>query len=183
MKLAKFGDILAKACEIIHEVAVRRRIDHRAIGMLAVDFHECRANCTQRLHGNGLIVHIGAAAAIRHLHAAQDEIALDLGTRLKGGGYGRVIGRQVEHRRDLALRCSSTHERAIATPPQGKRQRIEQDGFAGAGFTREHGEALLEGKVQLFDQDDVADREPGEHGLLCPVVRGRPRGPSSAGSC
>jgi hypothetical protein len=183
MKPGKLGDIIAKARKIIHEIAMRAWVDHRAIGVLAVDFDERGPDGAQRLHGNRLVVHIGARAAISHLHAAQDEITFDLGTSLPGGKDRPVIGREIENRRHLPLHRARAHERAIAAPAQCQRQRIEQDGLARAGFARENGKALPETKVQPLDQNDIADREPGEHGVLFPAIRGRPRGPSNAGSC
>ena len=55
------------------------------------------------------------------------------------------------------------HEAAIAASPECQRQRIEQDGFAGAGLAGEHGKPRFEGKIKPIDQDDIADRQVREH--------------------
>jgi len=52
---------------------------------------------------------------------------------------------------------------AIAAPAEGERQRVEQDRLARAGLAREHGETLVEGNVEPFDENDVADRKMNEH--------------------
>src|SRR5437660_793978 len=46
---------------------------------------------------------------------------------------------------------------------ESKREIIEQDRFAGAGLAGEHREPRGVIDVEPFDQNDVADRETGEH--------------------
>ena len=60
---------------------MRRRIDQRALVVLAVDLDERRADRAQHLHAHRLVVDEGAGAAVRELHPAQDEVAVgvDLG--------------------------------------------------------------------------------------------------------
>src|ERR1700719_1432007 len=79
-----------------------------------------------------------------------------------------MAGLDVESRGHLALLDAVPHEARVAARAERKRERIEQDGFAGAGFSGEHREAGREINVEPFDQDDVADREPGQHGKECP---------------
>ncbi len=55
---------------------------------------------------------------------------------------------------------------AVAAPAKGERQTVEQDGFSGAGLTGQHGQAGLERQIKPFNQDDIADRDLGEHGGL-----------------
>ena len=47
---------------------------------------------------------------------------------------------------------------------EGEREGVEQDRLAGAGFAGQHGKAGGKIDVEPIDQDDVADREPCEHG-------------------
>ena len=63
------------------------------------------------------------------------------------------------------------HQRDIAARAERKREGIEQDGFAGAGLAGEHRQTGREVDVEPVDQDDVANREPGQHaGLLMQVA-------------
>ena len=55
------------------------------------------------------------------------------------------------------------HEARVAAAAERERERIEQDRFAGAGLAGQHREAGREIDVEPFDQDDVANRETGEH--------------------
>ena len=71
--------------------------------------------------------------------------------------------RHVEDSRHLALLGTVPDESAVAAPAEGQRQGIEKNGFAGAGLSREDGQAARQGEIQLFDQDDVTDREVYEH--------------------
>jgi hypothetical protein len=50
-----------------------------------------------------------------------------------------------------------------AAPAQRQRQRVEQDGLAGAGLAGERGQAAIERDVELVDQHDIADGERAKH--------------------
>ena len=63
----------------------------------------------------------------------------------------------------LAVLRAFAHQRRFAAGAERKRKGIEQNRFAGAGFASQDGEAGTEIDVQTIDQDDIADREPGEH--------------------
>src|SRR5262249_10165781 len=54
-------------------------------------------------------------------------------------------------------------ERAIAAAAEGKRQGVEQDRLAGTGLAGEHGHTRTKVDGEALDEDDVADREGGEH--------------------
>ena len=83
-------------------------------------------------------------------------------------------GLEVERRRHLPLLRALAHKARIATAAERERERIEQDRLAGPGLTGQHGEARRIVDVEPFDQDDVANREPGEHRTLLVIPeRGR----------
>ena len=50
----------------------------------------------------------------------------------------RMGGADIEDGRDLSFVLAMSNEAAITASSQGKRERIKQDGFAGAGFTGQH---------------------------------------------
>ena len=80
------------------------------------------------------------------------------------------------------LRCAVADQRRVAARAERERQRIEQDGFAGAGLAGQHRKAGAKVDLQPFDQDDIADRQMRQH-----VPRARPEpaadAKASAGSC
>ena len=71
--------------------------------------------------------------------------------------------RHVEGGRDLALLRAVAHEAGVAAAAERQRERIQQDGFARAGFAGQHGEATGEFDIEPFDQDDVTDRQTRQH--------------------
>ena len=70
----------------------------------------------------------------------------------------------VERRRHLPLLGAVAHQARVAAAAERERERIEQDRLAGAGLAGQHRQAGRIVDVEPFDQDDVADREAGEHG-------------------
>ena len=74
-----------------------------------------------------------------------------------------MVARKLEGGGHLPLLGTLAHQRGVAAGAERKRKGIEQNRFAGAGFASQDGEAGTEIDVQTIDQDDIADREPGEH--------------------
>ena len=70
-------------------------LDQGAVGVLAVDFDQRRADLAEKRRGDRLIVDEGAAAPIRPLHAAQDQVAVGI----EAGGAQRRRGRDDRRRR------------------------------------------------------------------------------------
>ena len=77
----------------------------------------------------------------------------------------RMLGRQFEHRGDLALLGALAHQGGVAAGAQRQREGVEQDRLAGAGLAGQHGKARREIDVEPVDQNDVSDRESGQHAL------------------
>ena len=149
----------------VEKVAMRRRIDERAVVMLSVDLDQRAGDHAQRLRADGLIVDEGARAPVRHLHAPQHEIAVDVDRLFVRYLSRHMIGRRVEHSRHLPLRLAAAHQRAVAARAEGEREGVEQDRFAGARLAGEHGQAAGELDVQPIDENDVADGEGNEHAV------------------
>ena len=149
--------------ETIEQFAMRARIDQRALVVLAVDLDQRVADVAHQRDAGRLVVDEDARAAIRRLHAAQDDVAVVLDGVFGQQRADRMVARHVEHGDDLALCRAVAHQRSVAAGAKRQRQRVEQDGFSGAGFAGQHGKAGQEVDVQLLDQDDIADRQSGKH--------------------
>jgi hypothetical protein len=67
--------------------------------------------------------------------------------------------RHVEYRGDLTLLRAVPHQAGIAAAAQRQSERVEEDGFACAGFAGQNGEASGKLDIEPFDQDNVTDRE------------------------
>jgi hypothetical protein len=156
--LANALDLALQAAESIEQCAMARGINQRAVVMLSVDLDERGRNGAKRLDADWLVVDEGTRAAISHLNAAENEISVAVDVLRGGRDPGGMIRAKIEHRRDLTLRFAGANQRAIATAAKGERKRIQQDGFARAGFSGENGEAPTKLKVEAIDQDNIADR-------------------------
>ena len=78
----------------------------------------------------------------------------------------RMVGRDVEYRRHLPLLRAMANKARVPAPAERQRESIKQNGFARTGFTGEDGKAVQEIDIEPLDQDDVADRKPGQHAKL-----------------
>lgn len=142
---------------------MRVGIDKRPIVVLAVNFNERLADLPHQLNAHRLVVDERLGAAVGRLHAAEDQIAIVVDAVLAQEEPRRMAGRDVEDSGNLAPVLAVAHERTVAAAAQRKRQTVEKNGFARAGFAGQHRKPGIEAEVKPFDQDDIADRELGEH--------------------
>ena len=140
-----------------------RGIDQRALVVLAVNFHQRGAHGPEGLHADRLVVDEGAGAAVGQLHPAQDHFPGIVEPVVAENSRGRMSLGDIEHRRDLALLHAVADQAGVAAAAQRQRKRIEQDGFAGAGFAGQHRKATGKLDIEPFDQDDVTDRQTRQH--------------------
>ena len=138
-------------------------INQRAFVMLAVNFDERAAEAAQHLHTDWLVVDECAGAAVSELHAPHDELVLDGNIVRRQQGAGRMVGRNVKRGGDLALLGAGAHEAGVAARTKGQREGVKQDRLACASLAGEHRQAGGKIDIEAIDQDDVADREPGQH--------------------
>ena len=115
---------LDQPAESVDEVAVHGGIDEGAVVVLAVDLDEFGRDAAQRLQAHRLVVDIGAGAPVRHLHAAQDEVAVGLDLERLGREDRRMVAGQVEDGGDLPLLFLFAHEAAIAARAERQREGI-----------------------------------------------------------
>ena len=123
-----------------------------------------RAERFEHLHAHRLVVDEGAGAPVGELHAAQDQAVFGRDAVLGEQRERRMVRLDVERRRHLPLLGAVAHQARIAAAAERQREGIEQDRLAGAGLAGQHRQAGRIVDVEPFDQDDVADRETGEHG-------------------
>src|SRR5262249_49797452 len=102
-----------------------------------------------------LIIDEGARAAVGELNAPQDELVFGRHVVFRHDGARRVPGREFEGRRHLPLLGALAYQDSIAARPERKREGIEQDGFAGARLSGEHGQAGRKVDIEPVDQDNV----------------------------
>ena len=91
----------------------------------------------------------------------EDHVAfgVDVGSRRDtAGGMGE---RHVEDRRHLPLILAVADQRRVAAGAEGQRGGVEEDGLAGAGFARQHGQTLGEGQIEPETHRAVIDAYGG----------------------
>ncbi len=151
-KLLQRGDILLEAGERIEQAPVRRGVDQRALVMLAVNLDQRRANRLQGLHADRLVVDEGAGTAVGKLHPAQDHLTGIVEPVVAEDRLGRMTLGDIEHRGDLPLFDAVTDEAGVAAAAERQRERIEEDGFARAGFAGQHREATGKLDIEPFEE-------------------------------
>ncbi len=149
--------------ESVEQRPVGRRVDQGTLVMLPMDLDQRRAENFQCLHADGLIIDESARAAVGELHPAQDQLVVGLDIVCRHQGAHRVDARQIESGGHLPLVGALAHQRDIAAGAERKRKGIEQDRFPRAGLAGQHGKTGRDVEIESIDQNDVADREAGEH--------------------
>ena len=158
--------------ERVEQVAMRRRLDQRALVMLAMDLDQRAADVAHQRHARRLVVDEDARAPVRSLHALQDDVAIVVDGVVGKDGARRMVDRHVEGGGDLSLLRAVAHQRRVAARAERQRQGVKQDRFAGTGLAGQHRKPGGKVDIQPFDQDDIADRQMRQH---APFLRSVPR--------
>ena len=129
-----------------------------------MDIDERFAELAQRLHRHRLAVHIRARATVGADDSPQHAFAFVL-DRLLGepGARGGVV-RDRERGGDFGALGAVPHDFGACATARREQQRIDEDGFAGAGFAGQHGEAGGELQLGGVDDGEIADLDMQQHG-------------------
>ena len=133
------------------------RVSQAHLLVLALDFDQQGANAPQQANADRMIIDKRPRPAVLGDDPAQHDVV--------GGGQPMLIqdrGDSVVFRQRKAcgharLLSGFTHQSAFRPGAEGQTKTIQKDRLSGAGFTRQHGQPLIEIQIQPFDQDDVAD--------------------------
>jgi len=167
-ELAQIARLGRQAAVGVQQRAVGRRVHQAALVELALDLDQRVRQLAQQAGRGGLVVHVGTAAAVRGQHAAQQQQVFRFNALLGEQGAGGMIGGDVKGGGDAGLLGVGPEQTRVGTVAKREAQRIKQDRLAGAGFPGQHTESAIEGKVELLDNDDVADRQADQHSpILC----------------
>ena len=116
--------------------------------MLAVEIDERAGGLAQRRAGDERAVDERAAASLRRDLAPDDHF--------------RAV-RPFEHRLDGGGLLAGPHELGAGAPADEQPDGADEDGFAGAGLTREDVEAGRELELEPVDDGEVGDAEEPNH--------------------
>ncbi|MNI31783.1 hypothetical protein D3C73_856750 [compost metagenome] len=151
---------------VVQKGAVRFPVQQADGFMLAVHLDQQGADFAQGRHPGGLIVDIGAAAAVGRHHPTQDQFLARrrLEAPLGQQGDQRLVIRSGEDGRGGRLLGAVAHQSGVGARAQRQAQGVQNDGLARPRLAGQHGQARLDLQVQGVDKHDVADRERGQHG-------------------
>ena len=125
------------------------------------------ADIAQQLQRHRDAVEIAARAAIAGDDPAHGELVFGvdglLGEHLAQRG-GTLA--DVERGRELGALGSRAHHLGSALAAGEQRQRVDHDGFAGAGFAGEHRETGAHFEIDEIDDGEVTNLQMGKHGSL-----------------
>ncbi len=106
--------------------------------VLAVNFDEQSAKFRQQADTHGLIVDIGARAAIGAECPAKKEGAFGLDLAFSQQRQCGVAGGNIEFGGDLRAFGPGAHQTGLPAITEREAQRVQQDGLACAGFTGQY---------------------------------------------
>ena len=135
---------------------------------LAVDVHQAAADLAQLGQGGGLIIDEAAAAAFAVDGAADGKLDLVCAEQALFAEFGAQCGQaaQIKQGGKLRFRAAVADLAVVGLVAEQQAERIERDGFAGAGFASKHGKAGLEIQMELLNNHKIAQREGKQHGVL-----------------
>ena len=120
--------------------------------VLTVDIHQQQG---QLLHLGGRDRHTADPAAAFPVGTdapLEDQLILGLNLVLSQPGF---TARLIEHGSNSAFIGAAAHQFTAHTTAQNGADRVNDNGFAGAGLTGEHIEAAAETDVSLFDYRNI----------------------------
>ena len=163
-----FGDgaaQLPKICEAVEVVDVRARVLEREMFRLAVNIHQPLADLLQHSRRDGARVDARGRAAAAYDLAADDQRAILAHDAVLVQQGAQRIGHIVQREDCLDARGVGVGAHHLFAGPlaQRKRQRVEDNRFAGAGLTGEDVEARRELHAQAVDDRKVGNGEFGKH--------------------
>ena len=160
-----------------HPVALRRRPGkrvedgqmglgiHQAVGVeLAMNLDQPVAQLAQQADPDRGIVDVGAASPFGADRPSEHEqIILARDVPLAQQRQRRVVGAEIEGRRDMQGRCAVADQPCVPARAQREPERIQQDRLARPGLAGQCRQARCEPQGQPVDQDDVTDRKVDQH--------------------
>src|SRR5690606_12895873 len=149
--------------------ALVRGFEQALMGVLAMDIHQLFAQLAQLGQRDRYAANIGAAASLTVDGAAQDQVVV--GVEVVFGQPSSKAVRSVEYGTDVGPGRAFANKACIAASAQCQRERVDQDGFARSGFTREYGEPRVKRYFGLVDNHKIADVQGTQHDELFDFVR------------
>ena len=141
--------------------------------MLAVDVYQGGGEGFEFATGDGLVVYPGFAAAVAQ-GAADDGLAGVVRVVEAVFGEGVLVGaaERAEGSADGGAALSVADAAGVGAFAQDEAERVDEDGFARAGFAGQDVVAGAKVDFAVFDDGDLVDGELFEHGLSVAVFGG-----------
>lgn len=129
-------------------------------GVLTMNVDQGFAEGAQLAGGGGCAIDPGATASLPIDGAAKEDGVV--GIEAVVAQPGRQSGGRVEFGAEFGAICTFADDRRVGAVAEQQLQRVDQDGFARARFSRQGREACLELEGDLLDDDEVAQMNASE---------------------
>ena len=167
VRLAHRVGELEVVAEVVEQLALRGGARQRLEFVLPVDIDDERADIAQQLQRHRNAIEVAARTAIVGDDAAHGELVFRLDGLLREHfAQRRRALADVEGGRELGAFGARAHHFGTALAAGEQRERVDHDGFAGAGFAREHREAGAHFEIDEIDDGEVTNLQMGQHGSL-----------------
>gem|GEM_PF-2670053 len=151
----------------IEQRTLRIGFEQGLVRMLAMDVHQPFARLTQLAERRRPAVDESTRAPALVDYPPQQKgtgVALEFRGAQPCAQFGQRLN--VEFGTDVRAFAIRAHHGRIAALAQGQCQRVDEDGFAGAGLAGEHSESGVEFEFERIDNDEIADAERPQHAYI-----------------
>lgn len=162
---AGFGFVSGGADPGVEELGLAFGGEEGLVVVLAVEVYEECAELAEGADGGGASVDADGAAAFGGELAVDGDLVVvgfdfEFGEGGKEGGLG-----EINEEGDGGFGAAGADEIAVGASSEGESDGVGEEGFAGAGFSGEDGEAGLEIEFSVFNGGDIGDGKGAEHGV------------------
>src|SRR4030095_13779668 len=150
----------------IDEVQLAGGVHESLLVMLAMNVQERWSKFLQCRNGRRLAVNEDAVASVARNLAADNDLRA-FGIKASPLKFGGDIGFKYGFDDRSSLSRTNRIRRGFRAGDQA--QRVDDDGFAGAGFSRQQIKGILKVDFQLIDESKVSNSKKAQH--TSPVIR------------
>ncbi len=151
------------AAGLVQDPALERAIVESLVRLLPADVDELPAGLAQRLHRHALAVDVATRSTVRADNAPYDALA-----RFVEIVFGKPPGNRrcvfhVEFGAHFSPSRTRSDRARVRAGAECECQGVDEDRFAGPGFTGQNGHACAECHVYLVDDGEIPDFERSQH--------------------
>jgi hypothetical protein len=137
--------------------AVASWVQQPTVVVLTMQLHQHIRQLPQDFARHPTVIDPACLAPVDRVHTPQDQFIRDRQPRIAKNRTGRMISRDIEYGRHLALVSALPDQFGPAAPPQHEPKRVQQDRLSRPRFTGKHIETRLKHQIQPVDDQNIPD--------------------------